>query len=54
RRFCCTKCNKTYTRKYNLEAHLRSHFNVKPFACTSCSESFVRKHDLQRHMQSLH
>ncbi|KAI8926522.1 hypothetical protein BC831DRAFT_390428, partial [Entophlyctis helioformis] len=49
-------CHKSFTRRYNLDAHLRAHYNVKPFACTAdrCNESFIRKHDLIRHMASVH
>ncbi|KAI8926027.1 hypothetical protein BC831DRAFT_383650, partial [Entophlyctis helioformis] len=49
-------CPKAYTRKYNLEAHMRGHYNLKPFKCTApgCTEAFVRKHDLQRHVVCLH
>ncbi|KAI8926524.1 hypothetical protein BC831DRAFT_390615, partial [Entophlyctis helioformis] len=56
RKFTCTDCNKSFTRKYNLDAHMRSHYNVKPFRCTlaGCQEAFVRKHDLQRHVLSVH
>ncbi|KAL2919332.1 hypothetical protein HK105_200975 [Polyrhizophydium stewartii] len=54
RRFPCLVCGKTFTRKYNLDAHVRSHNNIKPFACDECPDAFVRKHDLQRHIVSVH
>ncbi|KAL2919333.1 hypothetical protein HK105_200976 [Polyrhizophydium stewartii] len=55
-RFGCTMCDKAFTRKYNLEAHILSHNNIKPFPCTyeGCGEAFVRKYDLNRHVQTVH
>ncbi|KAJ8329122.1 hypothetical protein BDV3_006232 [Batrachochytrium dendrobatidis] len=54
RKFPCNVCGKSFTRKYNLDAHLRSHNNIKPYLCPECSDAFVRKHDLQRHVVSVH
>ncbi|CAJ0764320.1 23163_t:CDS:2 [Entrophospora sp. SA101] len=44
-------CPKTFTRMYNLKAHLRSHSPARPYQCTMCPRSFSRKHDLQRHIR---
>ncbi|RUS31148.1 hypothetical protein BC938DRAFT_478389 [Jimgerdemannia flammicorona] len=44
-------CPKTFSRVYNLKAHLKSHVSTKPFECNMCSRSFSRKHDLQRHVR---
>ncbi|KAL2916580.1 hypothetical protein HK105_204013 [Polyrhizophydium stewartii] len=52
--FACPQCLKTFTRKYNLQSHLRCHTMERPFECHSCHATFVRKHDLQRHVRSLH
>eukprot|EP00842_Homolaphlyctis_polyrhiza_P002404 jgi/Hompol1/3164/HPOL_006378-RA len=54
KRFLCQQCPKTFNRRYNLQAHVRSHTKLKPFVCPSCPESFVRKHDLHRHIASRH
>ena len=52
-RFRCTEtgCDKSFTRRYNLSAHLRCHRNEKPFACPheGCILAFARKHDLSRY-----
>ncbi|KAI8918050.1 hypothetical protein BC831DRAFT_385549, partial [Entophlyctis helioformis] len=54
--FPCTfdGCNRKFTRKYNLEAHLRSHLDERPYVCTLCPASFSRQHDLKRHTSSVH
>jgi uncharacterized Zn-finger protein len=52
-RFRCTEtgCDKSFTRRYNLSAHLRCHRSEKPFACPheGCILAFARKHDLSRY-----
>ncbi|RKO92219.1 hypothetical protein BDK51DRAFT_2844, partial [Blyttiomyces helicus] len=51
-------CTKEFTRRYNLESHLRCHKGERPFVCPHCTTSdaasFARKHDLRRHIHSLH
>ncbi|KAL2919372.1 hypothetical protein HK105_201016 [Polyrhizophydium stewartii] len=47
-------CNRSFTRKYNLDAHLRSHAGEKPEVCKECGRSFNRRHDLNRHISSVH
>ena len=56
KKFPCTEegCTKSFTRRYNLSAHLRCHRQEKPFDCTNCEMKFARKHDLTRHIRSLH
>ncbi|KAL5033891.1 hypothetical protein BDV3_003522 [Batrachochytrium dendrobatidis] len=47
----CPVCGQSFTRAFNLNSHLKSHENVKPFACELCCMSFTRRHDLNRHMR---
>ncbi|KAJ3093832.1 hypothetical protein HDU96_002002, partial [Phlyctochytrium bullatum] len=49
-------CRKLFTRRYNLQSHLRCHSGERPFVCPHprCRASFSRKHDLRRHTRSLH
>nr|KAJ3421998.1 hypothetical protein HK105_001589 [Polyrhizophydium stewartii] len=55
-RFPCTMCDRAFTRKYNLDAHLLVHQNIKPYKCmhSGCTEAFVRKYDLKRHDRTIH
>ena len=45
----CNLCGKTFTRRFNLLAHERSHAQERPFKCDLCPLAFCRKHDLKRH-----
>jgi uncharacterized Zn-finger protein len=56
KKFACPEegCHKSFTRRYNLSAHLRCHRLERPYECTQCTQAFARKHDLQRHIRSLH
>jgi hypothetical protein len=55
-KYTCKKCDppKEYTRAHNLNIHMRTHENRRPYACQFCTRAFVRKYDYQRHMQVLH
>jgi len=45
----CHICGKQFTRRYNLQGHLRAHRGERPFECQVCPTSFTRKADLERH-----
>ena len=44
-------CQKTYTLKNILLAHLRIHYGIKPFICKYCSKSFNEKGNLKTHIR---
>ncbi|ESK96572.1 transcriptional regulator prz1 [Moniliophthora roreri MCA 2997] len=48
-------CGSTFTRRFNLRGHLRSHTEERPFVCDwpGCKKGFARQHDCKRH-QALH
>ncbi|TPX70205.1 hypothetical protein SpCBS45565_g01912 [Spizellomyces sp. 'palustris'] len=55
RRHPCSACPKSFTRRYNLLAHIRgAHSHTRPFKCPQCPLAFARKHDFLRHKVSLH
>lgn len=48
-KFKCDLCSKGFTRALNLQSHMRSHNNEKPFICHVCDAAFSRQNDLKRH-----
>ncbi|VDC06959.1 unnamed protein product [Peniophora sp. CBMAI 1063] len=44
-------CGSTFTRRFNLRGHMRSHLEERPFVCEwpGCNKSFARQHDCKRH-----
>ncbi|RIB13760.1 hypothetical protein C2G38_1974440, partial [Gigaspora rosea] len=56
--FPCPVCKRGFSRKFNMQSHLKTHDTdrVKPYECTyeSCNLRFTRKHDLKRHINGIH
>jgi hypothetical protein len=46
-------CSSTFTRKFNMQGHVRSHMRTKPFRCDKpdCDKSFARSYDRNRHVK---
>ncbi|RWA12444.1 hypothetical protein EKO27_g2634 [Xylaria grammica] len=54
-KFPCPDCRKTFTRKANRDAHVRSKYGERPYVCDICpNKAFTRSNDLRRHIRDLH
>ncbi|KAF9350869.1 hypothetical protein BGX26_011008 [Mortierella sp. AD094] len=42
-------CTKSFSRPYNLNSHVKTHTNQRPFRCDYCDRQFARLHDKNRH-----
>lgn len=47
--FHCPLCPKRFTRAFNLQGHLRTHTDQRPFVCAICGKMFARKNDRKSH-----
>ena len=47
--FICFVCNKTFPYKSNLEGHIRTHMDQRPYQCEVCGKAFKRTCDLLIH-----
>ncbi|XP_061401796.1 zinc finger and SCAN domain-containing protein 30 [Musca vetustissima] len=47
----CEICGNSYRFQHALNAHMRRHFDDKPFPCEMCSKAFVSNVELRRHMR---
>lgn len=54
-RYKCERCNKTYSRKYDLQRHLREAYGVDPlYKCDFCEHQTKRKENLTKHILNIH
>lgn len=55
RNFKCTKCNASWSKRFNLEKHYRiRHLGEKPFKCALCHLSFGTRSHVTRHEIKVH
>jgi hypothetical protein len=54
KKLTCPKCRKTFSRKSNLNTHLKLHTNIKKFSCSVCKMKFFVKDNMQRHERLVH
>ena len=47
-------CGKTFSKKFNLNTHLKIHRGEKSFSCNQCKMTFSQKHHLKKHEIAIH
>ncbi|ORZ27898.1 hypothetical protein BCR41DRAFT_294195, partial [Lobosporangium transversale] len=47
--FPCHLCTRIFSRKHDLQRHIRVHTGSKPYVCMSCQKAFARTDALCRH-----
>ncbi|OQR69033.1 zinc finger protein-like [Tropilaelaps mercedesae] len=50
--FQCDECQKSFTSRSILKAHIRTHSGLKEFHCANCPASFTTRGSLRRHQES--
>ncbi|CEP16901.1 hypothetical protein [Parasitella parasitica] len=48
----CLYCARAFSRRHDLERHVRVHTGVKPYHCPCCQKAFTRSDARGRHFQS--
>ncbi|XP_073453628.1 oocyte zinc finger protein XlCOF7.1-like isoform X1 [Aquarana catesbeiana] len=51
RRFSCSECEISFTKKSHFVQHQRTHTGEKPFSCSECGKSYTEKSSLKRHLR---
>uniref|UniRef100_T1IRZ2 C2H2-type domain-containing protein n=1 Tax=Strigamia maritima TaxID=126957 RepID=T1IRZ2_STRMM len=48
----CAYCDKSFSKNFDLQQHIRSHTGEKPFQCIVCGRAFAQKSNVKKHMQT--
>ncbi len=48
----CNYCDKSFSKNFDLNQHVRSHTGEKPFQCIVCGRAFAQKSNVKKHMQT--
>jgi uncharacterized Zn-finger protein len=48
----CKYCDKTFTKNFDMQQHVRSHTGEKPFQCIVCGRGFAQKSNVKKHLQT--
>uniref|UniRef100_UPI00358F42F0 zinc finger protein with KRAB and SCAN domains 1-like isoform X2 n=1 Tax=Myxine glutinosa TaxID=7769 RepID=UPI00358F42F0 len=51
RPFQCRVCGNSFSKRYGLNVHLRTHTGERPYSCRHCGRKFSVSHNLARHMK---